>query len=918
MNKKFRFFCAAALVLVIALLSNMHILAAELYYPPEERDRIPGVTRTNFQVATRYDSSIDIRADGVMVYLITPEGLADTFNSWRGRGYTLECMTYYTRDLSYYIAGKYDGQEHYDIVQARKDGSYFEHTPGCYYTLPSPGFCEYLFSMIQTALDCGAETIVIEEPEIFRGAEYGAYFKQYWQDSTGENWVDPASSPAARYKSELLKKRMLEEGITDIAGRIKAYKPGTKVMIAAHSTLSYNSIGILTDNHALYNLPCIDGYIAQVWTDTARNKLPYEGKKTERVFQSALLEYSSMANIRKPGDGKALFTLSDPKADDPNFTWADYEYWYKETIAAQFLMPSIRNFEVVPWPDRGFAQAPADYKTVQLSVFNALKDIYDKPLELKGGTPGVTVLFSDSLSWFENPNSSASLYGMTLPLIERGVPVRVLPIENLVSVEDLAGTDILLLSYDFMKPLEESYHGVIADWVRAGGVLVYIGGAEKNNSLDAWWNGKGYESPQMDLFEKLGAGVKRNSEKRLRRNILPLWLRPTGRPSKYGRAWGRMKIPVWSNISAVKPAGARPLYRLLWNTVAWEQGAGKGAVIGLGLEPYALSRKGGARLLRSIVQYAAKKRGAVYEESNLLFGTRGRYIMAHALDKQETLAGRFIDLFDPRLPVLSQKELAPHSSAFLYDITGLEGPGILCSTGEIVGKTEEPLRTVYTIAGPVLSIGTTRLSGGALLPSKVAAYDGAGSAHSLTADWRDSTLLVRHGNLPEGLTVAVEWGDTLAENVNGGLERTFITFAAGDKGEDEPFIHSSKGVGDRDDFRFADGDGELVYRFDLSSYTDPVVYLDISNNYLVKASPDGIIWAQEYNSMLFNGYDARNAENRTRLAIDGSCVSPEGVLYVGIGDASPEDGWGGLVRGITIEYSAPIRAEINFIPAPLP
>ncbi|MDR2687107.1 MAG: hypothetical protein LBB75_05085 [Oscillospiraceae bacterium] len=762
-KKAFRRLCAAVFALSTALLPGLPILAAKLYYPPTQRDLIPGVVRTNFQVAARYDGGIDIRTDGVMVYLLTPEGLADTFDTWKGKGYAMQCMTYYTRDMSYYIAGKYDGREHYDIVQTRKDGSYFQHTPGTLYTLPSPGFCEYLFSMIKTALDCGAETIVIEEPEIFRGAEYGAYFKQYWRECYGEDWVDPASSRAARYKAELLKKRMLEEGITDIAGRIKAYKPGTQVMIAAHSTISYNSIGILTDNHAIYNLPCVDGYIAQVWTDTARNEIPYEGKRVRRVFQSAFLEYSSIANIRRPGDPKAFFALSDPKADDPAHTWDDYKYWYEETIAAQLMIPSIRNFEVIPWPDRGFAQAPPDYKTAQLSVFSALKDLYDKPLALRSQAPGVTVLLSDSLSWFENPKSSDSFYGMALPLIEKGIPVNILPIENLVSAEDLAGTDILLLSYDLMKPLEEGYHDVIAAWVKAGGVLVYLGGYEQNNRLDAWWNAKGYDSPQMDLFEKLGAGVKRNSEKALWPWILPYWLRPASwrlGSAESGGGWGWMKIPVWSSVSAVTLEGARSLYQLFGRAVAWEQDAGEGTVIGLGLEPYALSRCGGAKLLRSLVEYAAGKRGVAYKESNLLIGARGRYTIAHALDQPETLAGQWIDLFDPRLPVLRAKEIAPHTSALLYDIAGLAGPGILYSTGELTGKAEEARRTVYTIAGPSRSTGAARLHGGGLRPVNVSAYDGAGLAYEVTAEWQEDsgTLLLRHENLPGGLTVAVEWG----------------------------------------------------------------------------------------------------------------------------------------------------------------
>jgi len=48
----------------------------------------------------------------------------------------------------------------------------------------------------------------------------------------------------------------------------------------------------------------------------------------------------------------------------------------------------------------------------------------------------------------------------------------------------------------------------------------------------------------------------------------------------------------------------------------------------------------------------------------------------------------------------------------------------------------------------------------------VYAYDGTGRECPVTAYWHEATgtLLVRHENLPGGLTVAVEWGGAPAAN----------------------------------------------------------------------------------------------------------------------------------------------------------
>ena len=47
-----------------------------------------------------------------------------------------------------------------------------------------------------------------------------------------------------------------------------------------------------------------DGYIAQVWTGTARTANLYEGRRRERTFETAFLEYGAMQNlVRAPAVG---------------------------------------------------------------------------------------------------------------------------------------------------------------------------------------------------------------------------------------------------------------------------------------------------------------------------------------------------------------------------------------------------------------------------------------------------------------------------------------------------------------------------------------------------------------------------------------------------------------------------------------
>lgn len=168
---------------------------------------------------------------------------------------------------------------------------------------------------------------------------------------------------------------------------------------------------------------------------------------------------------------------------------------------------------------------------------------------------------------------------------------------------------------------------------------------------------------------------------------------------------------------------------------AFEQKVKAGHVIEFGVNPaYFASSKEGAQLIRDIVKYAAGKAGVEYHESNTMKAIRGKYNIIQTLEEPATVQGKYIDLFDARLPIVTQKEIFPHSAAMLYDISGIhvKKPEILFTSGKITSKEEGKDRTDYTIVGPADSTASTRIASSKKVPARVAGTDSAGNAISVT------------------------------------------------------------------------------------------------------------------------------------------------------------------------------------------
>ncbi len=416
-------------------------------------------------------------------------------------------------------------------------------------------------------------------------------------------------------------------------------------------------MGIVSPQSSLARLNGCDGYIAQVWTGTAREANFYQGTKKERTFETAFLEYGSMQNLVR-STGREVWYLADPIEDNPDHDWGDYRRNYHSTLVASLLQPDVSQYEVMPWPERIFngkypseldpkvrVPIPEAYATELQVVIHALKDMKQRHVRWASGSHGIGVLVSDSLMFQRggpsgSDNEFGHFYGLAMPFVKRGMPVQPVQLENVTLPGYLKGLKLLIASYDGQKPLTPDVHPALAAWVKAGGNLVFVDNDEDPyNAVREWWNqdGMSYKNPRQHLFELIGG-------------------------------LGRV---------------------------------GKGSLTWLKDRPGEISRRrDGGTVLAEAVRQAAP--GFAWKESSALVLRRGPYVIASGMDEtdapRKSLRGRFVDLFDPELKPLGKVELGPGARHFLIDLAKWTRPVVACA-GSVVELSSTPDEWVGTVEG---------------------------------------------------------------------------------------------------------------------------------------------------------------------------------------------------------------------------
>jgi len=637
--------------LVIAFLHSIAI-AAPIDQTAMPRSSDQSQERTVFQTGSSYSDRINLRADVAIVYGFDPS-MPARVKAWRDRGYRVHLMTgvAWGQYQDYYY-GRWDGINHEDEAQTRKSGEKVGHGGDVYYMSPGSNYGNYLADGVKRALDVGVEAVHLEEPEFWTFGGYGEGFKREWAQFYHEAWQDPESSPDARWRAAklmyFLYRRALQQVFDSIQGYNKAHGTQVRCYVPTHSLLNYSQWNIVSPESSLARLNGCDGYIAQVWTGTARTPNVYRGVKRERTFETAFLEYGAMQNL-VGSTGRGVWYLADPVEDDPNHDWGDYRRNWESTLAASLLQPDVSQYEVMPWPERIFngtypserdrskrIPIPPSYATELQVVINALKDMKQNAVRWDKSARGVGVMISDSLMFqrggpFESDGDLSHVYGLALPFVKRGIAVQPVQLENVNLPGYLDGLKVILMTYEGMKPLTPVVHDAIAKWVQAGGVLVFVDSdTDPYAKVREWWNQNGlsYATPREHLFEQFDLPRK-----------------PTQESNQVG----------------------------------------KGVVVYLRRSPTSIAHDpaGSTWLAEKVKANIGRLR---WDESSSLVLRRGPYVVAAGLDESDSapgaIRGRFVDLFDQDLKCVDLVAVQPGSRHLLIDLDKFKGQ-VIAASGSI-------------------------------------------------------------------------------------------------------------------------------------------------------------------------------------------------------------------------------------------
>ena len=610
--------------------------------------------RTCFQTGGAYSDVANLRSDVAIVYGIDA-GLPARIASWRDRGYRIHVMTGVSwGGYQDYLYGRFDGVNHEDEAQTERNGHKVSHGGDVYYMCPGENFGKFLCVGVQRALEAGAAAIHLEEPEFWVRSGYSEGFKREWRKFYGEDWQPPHASVDAQWRASKLKYFLYRRALQQVFDYVQDYNRRTgrhvRCYVPTHSLLNYAHWRIVSPESSLARLQGCDGYIAQVWTGTARTADLYRGQLRERTFETAFLEYGVMQNLVR-STGRTVWYLNDPIEDNPDHDWDDYRANWESTLTASLFQPEVAQFEVAPWPERVFGgrypkkghpaerePIPPAYATELQVVMAALNDLKQTPVTWDCGTSGLGVLVGDSLMFQRGEPASSDphlshVYGLALPLLKRGMPVTPVQLENVIIPGYLDPFRVLLLSYHGMKPLGPEVHGALADWVKRGGrLVVFDDDTDPYAAVREWWNtgGLSFATPREHLFAQLGANAT---------------------------------------------AGG-PLVKV-----------GKGSLLWLKENPAKLATSAdGDRTVAAAVKQMAAAAGLPWRETNYLMLRRGRYVIAAGLDESvagepRALRGRFVNLFDPELTVRTAVALTPGSRWFLLDLDAAKArpPAVLAS-----------------------------------------------------------------------------------------------------------------------------------------------------------------------------------------------------------------------------------------------
>ncbi len=654
--------------------------------------------RTGFKTKKKYSPDIDIQTDFVILNELSDD-IAQRASSWKEKGYIVHLTTGISQgNFKEYLDGKYDGITHWNEAQTDENGQILMHSIGNPFMVPTLPFTKYIIEKLKKAIDAGIFDIHAEEPEFLIKSGYSEAFKREWEIFYRKPWEDPMSSVSAQYKASKLKAALLTRAINTIGSELKfyakaRYNKDLRFYVSTHSIMNYSSLGIISPESSIMNINSTDGCIAQIWTGTSRIPNMYNGEIKERTLLTSFLEYGYMQELAR-NSGKKMWFMHDPIEDTVSYGWDDYRYNYTRTLIASLYHTEIHDYEVCPWVDRVINGSyprntvfeakpiPEKYKTTLLTVMNLLRNMAQDDIKWETANSPVGVLISDTALYqkiypkddaFGKANADSiahfsGFYGLAVPLLERGIPVLPVPMENITRFANyLNKYKIILMSYEFMKPADPTAHYLLHEWVKKGGVIIYVGdNADSFHNVEEWWNTGdcNYDTPADHLIEVFGLTSKIKTLK------------------KKSNQTSRILLDCIYNV-------------------------GKGQFAFFNEAPFNCAREADyAHFLRKLVYAASEKSGNPVKVSKSMILNRGPYKIVAVMDDDNkenvALNGHFADLLTHDYEVETFIVAEPGSIYLLYDLDTItdEIPKLIAVSGRSENTVATETSFSMTVKAP--------------------------------------------------------------------------------------------------------------------------------------------------------------------------------------------------------------------------
>lgn len=298
-------------------------------------------------------------------------------------------------------------------------------------------------------------------------------------------------------------------------------------------------------------------------------------------------------------------------------------------------------------------------------------------------------LMTDDQKLYDYVQSGAfpQFFGLALPLLKYGLPVRPVQLDNISRFATYLGDyATLILSYEYIKPVSPDINASIASWVRNGGNLIYIGDdSDPFHKIGSFWQASGYDTPAQHLFELCG-------------------------------------------ISFHATEG---IYEV-----------GQGSVSIMRRSPAKISASAElAQEYRSFIGQVLRERGHDWQHTNHLTLHRGPYIISDVMDESVTeqpkvFTGLFADMLANDYKVITEKTVYPDGNAILFDFAKIEGEAVrIVGTSARIDEmqvSDEEVRLEVKAADRIRVFIRLRL------PQEVksaSAADEAGSAVPVSVQW---------------------------------------------------------------------------------------------------------------------------------------------------------------------------------------